>query len=75
MGDYVTPEEMAAMHNLAINTIYRILRADAKRKPQDRQIQGAVKKGDKFRGVWRIPRTVAEAYKPRPKRWRRKEVE
>jgi hypothetical protein len=60
--DYVTVEEMALMHNVAPNTIFRILRADQDKPESKRRIPGAVKEGSKYRGEWKIPRDVAEKW-------------
>ncbi|MEM6281775.1 MAG: hypothetical protein AAF787_06250 [Chloroflexota bacterium] len=57
---YITVEEMAAMASVAPNTIYRILRSDQKKSPEDRRIPGAFKRGSKYRGEWLIPRDTAE---------------
>lgn len=58
----VSPEEMAAMHDMSPNAIYIILRADQKLPPDQRRIQGAEKVGSKYRGEWRIPRESAENF-------------
>jgi predicted transcriptional regulator len=60
---YITVEEMAEMASVAPNTIYRILRADQKKLPENRRIQGAFKRGSKYRGEWLIPRETAENWK------------
>jgi hypothetical protein len=65
--DFISPEEMAIMTDVDPNTIYRILRADSKKPETERRIPGAVKEGSKYRGEWRIPRTVAENWKRDPR--------
>lgn len=62
MNDYISPEEMAALINMDITNVYRILRADQKRPPAQRRIQGAEKVGGRFRGEWRIPRAAVETF-------------
>ncbi len=57
---YVTVDEMAHMASVAPNTIYRILRADLTKAPENRRIPGAYKRGSKYRGEWLIPRDTAE---------------
>ena len=41
--DYVSVQEMAAMHSVSINTIHRILWADQDKPADERRIPGAVK--------------------------------
>lgn len=65
--DYVSPEEMAVLHGVDVGTIYRILRADQHRPPDQRRLPGAFKEGSKFRGEWRIPRATADNWKRSPK--------
>jgi hypothetical protein len=60
--DSLSVEEMAAMHDMDVTNVYRILRADQKLPPDERRIQGAYKVGTKFRGDWRIPREGAENF-------------
>ncbi len=59
---YVSVEQMATMASVAPNTIYRILRADQAKPPESRRIPGAYKRGSKYRGEWRIPRSTAERW-------------
>jgi|GEM_PF-2570382 len=73
-SDFVTVDEMAAMHNVASNTIYRILRADERRSEALRRIPGAVKQGSKYRGEWLIPRAAAESWQ-QDRRGRKKRAE
>jgi hypothetical protein len=63
---YVSPEDMATMHGVAPNTIYRILRDDETKSEADRRIPGAIKRGGKRRGVWLIPREIAENWQRSP---------
>ena len=63
---YVSPEDMATMHGVAPNTIYRILRDDETKLEADRRIPGAIKRGGKHRGVWLIPRETAETWERSP---------
>lgn len=58
--DYVTIEQMAAMHKVAPNTIRRILWKDQTLPEAQRRLPGAVKEGSVYRGEWKIPRSVAE---------------
>jgi len=67
MSDTVSPEDMATMHDVESSTIYRILRADQKRPESERRLPGAIKEGSKFRGVWKIPRDVAEKWERSPR--------
>lgn len=61
----MTGVEMAEHHGIGVNSLYRVLRADAQRPPEKRQLPGAEKVGSKYRGEWRIPRAVALAWQPR----------
>ncbi len=61
---YVGVEDMAEMHKVAPNTIHRMLRADQKRPTEKRKLPGAFKVGGERRGVWVIPRAIAEAWHP-----------
>lgn len=67
LDDYVTVGEMAAMHNVAPQTIRMILWADRKREPADQVLPGAVKLGGERRGVWYIPRDVASRWQRDPR--------
>lgn len=58
-GDYMTVDDMAALHQVAPNTIYRILRADEAKPEADRRIPGAVK----FHNAWWIPSETAKNWK------------
>lgn len=73
-SDFVTVDEMATMHNVAPNTIYRILRADERRPEPQRRIPGAIKQGSKYRGEWLIPRSAAESWQ-QDRRGRKKRIE
>lgn len=66
-ADYVSPEEMAAIHGVDKMTILRALWEDQKRPEDQRRIPGAVKVGSKYRGEWRIPRDTAEAWQRDPR--------
>lgn len=57
--DFVTVDDMAAMHSVAPNTIYRILRADEDKPEAERRIPGA----QKLHNAWWIPRDAAQEWK------------
>ena len=58
--DYISVQEMAAMHSVSINTIHRILWADQDKPTGEQRIPGAVKVGSVRRGDWQIPRESAQ---------------
>lgn len=62
MTTYISPEEMAAMHNVDKRTIYRILTSDQKQPESERRLPGAFKEGDKYRGEWKIPLETAQQW-------------
>lgn len=66
-SNYVTVEEMAALHGVAAFTIQRILQKDARLPEDQRRLPGAYKEGSFRRGVWKIPRAVAEAWQRDPR--------
>lgn len=65
--DTVSVEELAAMHGANIEVMRRLLRSEAGKPDSDRLLPGAyhTNPGNPRRGEWRIPRAVAEAYRPR----------
>lgn len=67
VDDFVTVEDMAAMHNVNPHTIRRILWQDQKYPEHERKLPGAYKVGSTYRGEWRIPRRVAETWKRDPR--------
>ena len=64
--DFITVSEMATMHDIAANTVQRILRKDQQLEEDERRIPGSFKSGTERRGEWLIPRNAAEAWAPGP---------
>ncbi|MCI0712406.1 MAG: DUF2442 domain-containing protein [Chloroflexi bacterium] len=62
--DLVSPEDMAKLHGIAPNTIYRILRSEENLDDAARRIPRAFYRGEGQRRTWYIPREVAEAFVP-----------
>lgn len=67
MSEFLTPEEMAALHEVVPKTIYRVLRADQTKPEDERKLPGAYKIGEGKRGIWQIPRAVAETWERSPR--------
>lgn len=65
--DYLTIEEMAALHGVTPQTVRNALWADSKLPEAERRLPGAFKQGSKYRGEWRIPRAAAEAWRRDPR--------